>query len=84
MVWVYWYAVNKSASSAFIYDFYIADKFRSKGYGGGAVCALESTLAAGDIKRINLRVAYDNPRALALYQKIGFAVTGLNMSKIIT
>ncbi|WP_028865356.1 GNAT family N-acetyltransferase [Psychromonas aquimarina] len=79
-----WYAVNESASSAFIYDFYIAENFRGKGYGSAAVAVLESRLTQENIQRLNLRVAYDNPKALALYQRMGFAVTGLNMSKIIT
>ena len=42
---------------------------------------LEAELTSSGIRQITLRVAHDNPRALALYQEADFAITGYNMAK---
>ncbi|MNP71107.1 putative acetyltransferase [compost metagenome] len=52
---------------------------RGLGYGKAAMAALEASLQALGIHQIKLRVAHDNPRALALYQELGFSITGYNM-----
>lgn len=69
------------AKSAWIYDFYIAAQWRGKGYGRLALQQLSKTLSLQGIEEIGLRVAADNPNAKSLYEKMGFAVTGYNMSK---
>mgnify|MGYP000013378803 CR=1 FL=1 len=46
-----------------------------------AMVALEAQLVPLGIHQIKLRVAQDNPRALALYQELGFTITGYNMAK---
>ncbi len=79
-----WHSLNKSDSSTFIYDFYVADEYRGNGYGRQAISALENQLASQGINQIKLRVAYHNQRALALYQAVGFAISGYNMSKNIS
>jgi len=76
-----WHCVNASDSSTFIYDFYIEDTFRGQGYGKEAMKQLEALLSKQSIKQIKLRVAYQNQRALALYQAVGFSISGYNMSK---
>ena len=76
-----WHCINETAVTTFIYDFYIFKSYRSKGYGKLAIAALEKSLAELAIKQIKLRVAYQNKRALALYQEVGFMITGYNMSK---
>jgi ribosomal protein S18 acetylase RimI-like enzyme len=76
-----WHCINKKDATTFIYDFYIFKNHRSKGYGKSAIAALEISLAELAIKQIKLRVAYQNKRALALYQEMGFMITGYNMSK---
>lgn len=76
-----WHAIKESDTSTFIYDFYIADEFRSKGYGKKAISQFELLLASLNINQIKLRVAYHNQRALSLYQEVGFAISGYNMSK---
>jgi ribosomal protein S18 acetylase RimI-like enzyme len=65
----------------FILDFVVLEAFRSKGYGTAALTALEEHLAKSDAKQIKLRVAYHNKRALALYENLGFTITGYNMAK---
>lgn len=51
------------------------------GYGKMAITALELQLKSIGIEQIKLRVAYQNQRALKLYQEVGFSISGYNMSK---
>ncbi|MGF1698486.1 GNAT family N-acetyltransferase [Vibrio lamellibrachiae] len=76
-----WHAINNDEQSTFIYDFYIADEYRSSGYGKQAMEELEKQLMSVGIHQIKLRVAYHNKRAVKLYEKVGFTITGFNMSK---
>ncbi|WP_261893547.1 GNAT family N-acetyltransferase [Vibrio cyclitrophicus] len=76
-----WHSINAADKSTFIYDFFIFPNFRNNGYGKLAISVLESQLKSVGIEQIKLRVAYQNQRALKLYQKIGFAISGYNMSK---
>ncbi|MCP4321031.1 MAG: GNAT family N-acetyltransferase [Alteromonadales bacterium] len=76
-----WHSIKSSDSSTFIYDFYIEDKYRGNGYGKKAITQLESILVSAEVNQIKLRVAYHNQRALALYQEVGFIISGYNMSK---
>ncbi|UTW00773.1 GNAT family N-acetyltransferase [Marinomonas rhizomae] len=76
-----WYSINAEDQTAFICDFYINEPHRSKQFGRHAMSELEERLKNDGIHQIKLRVAYHNKRAFALYEKIGFVVTGYNMSK---
>lgn len=76
-----WHSINAEASATFIYDFYIFEEYRGQGYGKQAIYALESQLKLLGLQEIKLRVAYQNKRALKLYQELGFSITGFNMSK---
>ncbi|EDM67848.1 putative acetyltransferase [Moritella sp. PE36] len=76
-----WHSVKVSDKSTFIYDFFIFSNQRNNGYGKLAIKALESQLQAIGIEQIKLRVAYQNQRALKLYQDVGFVISGYNMSK---
>ncbi|QUM88952.1 GNAT family N-acetyltransferase [Moritella sp. 36] len=79
-----WHSIKVSDKSTFIYDFFIFPNSRNKGYGKLAIKALESQLKSIGIEQIKLRVAYHNQRALKLYQEVGFAISGYNMSKKIS
>ena len=79
-----WYSIDVKDKSSFISDFYIFDEYRGIGFGKQAISALESQLQSIGINQIKLRVAYQNQRALKLYQKVGFSITGFNMSKTIS
>ncbi|MEL0630579.1 GNAT family N-acetyltransferase [Psychromonas aquatilis] len=79
-----WHSQNTSNKSTFIYDFFIFTDKRSNGHGRLAIAALESQLKLAGIEQIKLRVAYQNKRALALYQEVGFVISGYNMSKNIS
>ncbi|MCO4207481.1 GNAT family N-acetyltransferase [Aeromonas hydrophila] len=76
-----WHAIDSAATATFIYDFYVAPAHRSRGIGKAAMALPEAELRSCGICQITLRVAHDNPRALALYQEAGFAITGYNMAK---
>ena len=76
-----WHSIKASDKSTFIYDFFIFSNQRNNGYGKQAIKALESQLQIIGIEQIKLRVAYQNQRALKLYQEVGFVISGYNMSK---
>ena len=76
-----WHSINADDKSTFIYDFFIFSNRRNNGYGKLAISAFESKLTSIGIEQIKLRVAYHNQRALKLYQEVGFAISGYNMSK---
>ena len=76
-----WHSINADEKSTFIYDFFIFPNSRNNGYGKLAIAALELQLKLRGIEQIKLRVAYQNQRALKLYQEVGFSISGYNMSK---
>lgn len=76
-----WHSKNISEHSTFIYDFYVSNEYRGKGFGKQAICELESQLHAEGIEQIKLRVAYHNKQAFKLYKDSGFIITGYSLSK---
>ena len=76
-----WYNQEENNNSIFIMDFYIFEDLQNKGYGTASIKKLEKKLSKDGVKEIKLRVAYKNKRALALYKKTGFNITGYNMIK---
>lgn len=65
----------------FIYDIHIIENHRGKSYGSQALRWLEIQVKALAIDDIRLHVFGHNPDAQRLYQKVGFSVTGVQMSK---
>lgn len=78
-----WYKRLDQGQTVFILDFVLFEKFRGLGYGQAALLALEEQLLETGLEQIKLRVAFDNKRALRLYEKLGFTITGYNMVKIL-
>jgi len=76
-----WYTRKEKDNSVFIMDFYIFKEYQNKGYGTASMGALEKRLSFDGVNEIKLRVAYENKRALALYEKAGYTITGYNMIK---
>ncbi len=78
-----WFAEELQASrrSAFIYDFLIYKEYQRKGYGSQALTILEEKVKELGIETISLHVFGHNRAAIDLYQKAGFEITDLNMSK---
>ena len=78
-----WYKRLDQGQTVFILDFVLFEKFRGLGHGQAALLALEEQLLETGLEQIKLRVAFDNKRALRLYEKLGFTITGYNMVKIL-
>ncbi len=78
-----WYKLFDEGATAFILDFVLFKEFRGQGLGKAAMIALEEQLSQSGTKQIKLRVAYKNDRARQLYEKVGFNITGFNMSKLL-
>lgn len=67
--------------SMFIMDIEIHEPFQRRGYAQAALAALEVQARALGIDKIGLHVHVQNHGAKALYEKMGFAVTGHSMLK---
>ena len=83
VVGVIWFAVDvkHGLRSAFVYDVEIHAPFRRQGHALRAFQALEPVVAALGLSTIGLHVFGHNPGAQALYAKLGYGVTGINMVK---
>ncbi|WP_245237640.1 GNAT family N-acetyltransferase [Paenibacillus ihuae] len=78
-----WFNVieGRQGKEAFIYDFYIFEPYQRNGYGSMALTALDEEARKMNVTRIGLHVFGDNDRAFKLYQKMGFQITDITMSK---
>ena len=65
----------------FIYDIEIEETFRGKGYGKQAMLAIEEKARELGLKSIGLHVFAHNKVASSLYEKIGYQVKSMNMTK---
>jgi len=68
----------------FIYDLYIEEAARRHGYGQAAMLALEDAARAVGVATLALHVFGHNHGAQALYTKLGYEITNLNMAKALT
>ena len=78
-----WVAASKDPGdlSAFVYDIEVQPEFRRQGHARAAFVLLEPIVRRLGLKRIGLHVFGHNPAAQALYQSLGYGVTGINMVK---
>lgn len=78
-----WYALLPESTQPiwFIFDFSIDPEQRRRGYAVQALTALEEEARAQGIKSIELHVFGHNTAARALYEKMGFEITNINMRK---
>ncbi len=81
ILWVGISGGNQDYGGAFIWDIMVYPEFRGKGYGKGALAALESKVRQLGAHRITLHVFGHNTTAIGLYRKSGYLVTDLIMSK---
>lgn len=77
----FWLAVEKD--NAFVYDIVIEEKHRRKGYGTQVLRVAEVEAKRLGCNKIGLHVFGFNEEAFALYQKLGYEVTNINMSKTV-
>ena len=66
---------------AWLSDIVIYEEFRRKGYGEQAMHALEDKARSLGLFKIDLHVFGHNHTAQSLYEKMGYKVTNINMSK---
>ncbi|MBC7876724.1 MAG: GNAT family N-acetyltransferase [Anaerolineales bacterium] len=78
-----WLNINrdKTLKSGFIYEVFIEEKFRGKGYGKSIMLLLEEKARELGVKSLGLHVFGSNHIARKLYETIGYEVTNVNMSK---
>jgi ribosomal protein S18 acetylase RimI-like enzyme len=78
-----WLAVEKrrGRTTGFIYQLYIDERFRRRGFGAGAMRALEQIARALGVDTLALHVFGHNHAAIALYRGLGYDVTNINMAK---
>jgi RimJ/RimL family protein N-acetyltransferase len=83
IVGLIWFADQKQGQTrrAFIYDIRIYETEQGKGYGKEAMLAIEDKVKALGIETITLHVFGHNHIARALYEKIGYNIADLIMSK---
>lgn len=82
-VGVVWLAEDgrKSPPIGFIYDLEVEAPYRRRGYATRAMLALEVKARELGLATLSLHVFGFNHKARALYEKLGYAITNINMSK---
>jgi len=80
-VGVLWFAVIEARRQAFIYDLEIHPPYRRRGYAERAMRAAEAEVRALGLETIGLHVFGHNHAARALYEKLGYDITNLNLIK---
>lgn len=73
--------VKGAHRTGFIYDFNVDEAQQGKGYGREALKALDEKAAELGVEALSLHVFGHNPRAIHLYEKMGYEVTDLHMTK---
>ena len=72
---------RRAVKSAYLYDFTIGENLRGQGYGRQALQLLEVKLRELSVQSIGLNVFGYNHAARALYEKMGYQITGMGMTK---
>jgi GNAT superfamily N-acetyltransferase len=78
-----WLSTDFSAAqpAGFIYDIFIEEQYRHKGYGKQAMSALEGKARELGLHHLALHVFAHNLSARAFYETLGYQVKSLNMIK---
>ena len=78
-----WFAAQERAAQriAYVYDILIDAQHQRKGHATRAFAALEDGVTKLGLSGIALHVFAHNAGALALYQRLGFQATNINMLK---
>jgi len=78
-----WWADREldAGPSAWIYDVYIDERTRGRGFGRGLMEAVEAQVREAGLSRMELHVWVDNDPATSLYRSLGFIPTGMEMFK---
>ena len=73
--------VDRLTQDGFIFELYVDEKYRGKGYGKQAMLLIEEKARDLNLKAIALHVFGSNKTARNLYEAIGYEITSLNMKK---
>jgi len=76
-----WYYIEQQRREAFIYELWIHEPFRRKGFATAALNAVAAEVRQSGCERLGLNVFATNPGAAALYRKCGFEVVSQHMNK---
>jgi ribosomal protein S18 acetylase RimI-like enzyme len=78
-----WWADREldAGPAAWIYDVYIDEPHRGRGFGRGLMEAVEAQVREAGLARMELHVWVDNEPALSLYRSLGFVPAGMEMFK---
>jgi GNAT superfamily N-acetyltransferase len=78
-----WFMVNEQAArpTAFVCDLLVYEPYRRLGYGTQTMEALEGKVRELGLERIALHVFAHNAPARALYAKLGYQATNIQMAK---
>jgi len=76
-----WIRVEKEKKSAFLYEIFIFEKCRGKGFGTRVMKNVEEWLEQKGIYYFKLHVFGSNEGARKLYEELGFEIAGINMLK---
>ncbi len=75
------YDPNHPQKEGFIYNFFLFETYRGKGFAKQAIAALEEEAKSLGVQKLSLHVFAHNHIARSLYEKTGFEETGIYMSK---
>jgi len=75
------YDPNHPQKEGFIYNFFLFETYRGKGFAKQAIAALEEEARSLGVQKLSLHVFAHNQIARSLYEKTGFEETGIYMSK---
>jgi len=81
-----WLSVDPQTAggAGFIYDLFVAEPFRRQGIAAEAMHLLEREALSLGVRSLALHVFGYNLAARALYRKLGYEITNINMSKAIS
>jgi ribosomal protein S18 acetylase RimI-like enzyme len=80
LIWMRAY-LDRPTKEGFIFELYVEEKYRGKGYGKQAMFLIEEKARELGLKSIGLHVFGSNKVARNLYEAVGYEVTNVNMSK---
>lgn len=80
ILWIH-IRTNGQEKQAFIYDIHLDNNQQGKGLGKATMEALDAYAISYNIKQIGLHVFAHNHRAISLYKKMGYHMTGHHMAK---
>lgn len=78
-----WLKVEMENKSAFLYEIYIVEEHRAKGFGTEVMNQIEEWLKQKEVHYLKLHVFGNNAGARRLYEALGFGIVGVNMLKSI-